>query len=86
MRKLQIIMFIMFGNCMITTAQVVSKMDDNLQREMAQYARSEKLRINIILNEHYDQIEMLNKTVLFSGIADAALINTIDNLSNNLIK
>jgi len=51
MRKLQIILLIMFSNYMIATAQVMSKIDDKLQQEMVQHARSEKLRINIILSE-----------------------------------
>jgi len=46
MRKLQIILLVMFGSYLITTAQNMSKMDDELQQEIVRHERGDKLRIN----------------------------------------
>ena len=62
MRKLQIIILLLFGNYMLTTAQGIFKIEETLQQEITQHERNEKLRINIILSEQYDQTEMRNKT------------------------
>lgn len=56
------IILIMFCNYVITTAQTTSKIDESLQYEIMRHERSEKLRINILLNEQYDETEMRNKT------------------------
>ena len=61
MRKLQIIILIILGSYLVTTGQNVPKIDDKLQQEITQHKKSEKLRINIILNEQYNQAEMRTK-------------------------
>ncbi|NLD93807.1 MAG: hypothetical protein GX639_14215 [Fibrobacter sp.] len=40
----------------------MSKIEDKLRQEIMQHKRNENLRINIILNEQYNQAEMQNKT------------------------
>jgi len=62
MRTLQIILLIIFTNYMVVTGQNMSKIEDKLRQEIMQHKRNENLRINIILNEQYNQAEMQNKT------------------------
>jgi subtilisin family serine protease len=78
----------MFGNYMITTAQVMSKIDDQLQQEMAQHEKSENLRINIILNEQYDQTEMQNKVQFINNKEEkrSFVVNELKNFSQETQK
>ena len=61
MRKSQIIVLVIFGIYMIAMGQNVPKVDEKLQLQIAQREKSEKLRVNIVLNEQYNQTEMQNK-------------------------
>ena len=62
MKKILLLTFV-FICSLIISAQDLSKIDITLQQEMALSAKTDMLRISIILSPQYDQIELRNKAV-----------------------
>jgi len=65
MKKLLLIAIIAICSCQIVSAQNYAKIDTDLQQEMSLRNASELIRINIILNQQYDQMEMRMKSSMF---------------------
>ena len=66
MRKILFIAVTFFCS-LIITAQDLSKIDNSLQQEMAFKAKTDIIRINILLEAQYDQIELKNKANVFKN-------------------
>jgi hypothetical protein len=65
MKKVLLIVLVAVCCCQAATAQNNAKIDVSLQEEMTLRQASDLIRINIILNQQYDPIEMQTKASLF---------------------
>jgi len=65
MKKILLITFVLICLCQPIFAQNNAKIDVGLQQEMRLREENELIRINIILNQQYDQTEMRNKSSAF---------------------
>jgi subtilisin family serine protease len=65
MKKLFLIALMAVCFCQVITAQDNAKIDVDLQQEMALRETTDLIRINIILNQQYEQMEMRTKASIF---------------------
>jgi hypothetical protein len=65
MKKLFLIVLFAVCFCQVITAQNNAKIDVGLQQEMTLRQAGDLIRINIILNQQYDQMEMRTKASIF---------------------
>jgi subtilisin family serine protease len=65
MKKILLITFVAAYFCQGITAQNNAKIDVDLQQELTLRKASELIRINIILNQQYDQMDMRMKSSVF---------------------
>jgi len=65
MKKLFLIALIAIGLCQVSVAQNSAKIDFELQQEMSLHQVGDLIRINIIMNQQYDQMEMRTKASVF---------------------
>lgn len=70
MKKLLLISFVVAYLCQSITAQNNAKIGVALQQEMTLREVSELIRVNIILNQRYDQMEMRRKSSVFTKKED----------------
>ena len=63
--KILLIVFVSVCLCQSIFAQNIAKIDADLQQKMALRETDELIRINIILNQQYDQTEMRMKSSVF---------------------
>ena len=65
MKKLFLVALMAVCFCQVVTAQNNAKIEVSLQQEMALHQASDQIRINIILNQQYDQMDMRTKANIF---------------------
>jgi hypothetical protein len=65
MKRELLITFVTVCLCQVIFAQNIAKIDVELQQEMSLREAGDLIRINIILNQQYDQMDMRMKSSVF---------------------